>query len=56
MEIAKKDKEIIFKNFVPIFELAISQPIQYVKRYFMSVAIYRARIKAYLGLFEATDT
>jgi hypothetical protein len=30
METPKKDREIIFKNLVPIFELAISQPIQYV--------------------------
>jgi hypothetical protein len=31
-EIPKKNKGIVFKNLAAIFELAISQPIQYVNQ------------------------
>ena len=56
MEIPKIERETIFNDLVPIFKLAISQPLVYVKRYLVSVPAYRFRSKPYLVLFEPTDT
>jgi hypothetical protein len=53
MEIPKKKRQTIFENLVPIFKLAISQPIQYVNRYLASVSFSPVHIKIVFGLVRA---